>query len=56
MKRGARDHPIGIRDTLRNRRISKKRAPWRAALRSDQSRFSRDARAGDYGPPRRASR
>jgi IS5 family transposase len=27
MKRGARDHPIGIRDTLRNRRISKKRAP-----------------------------
>ena len=27
MKRGARDHPIGIWDTLRNRRISKKRAP-----------------------------
>jgi IS5 family transposase len=27
MKRGARDHPNGIRDTLRNRRISKKRAP-----------------------------
>ena len=27
MKRGARDHPIGILDTLRNRRISKKRAP-----------------------------
>ncbi len=27
MKRGARDHPLSIRDTLRNRRISKKRAP-----------------------------
>ena len=27
MKRGARDHPLGIRDMLRNRRISKKRAP-----------------------------
>jgi IS5 family transposase len=27
MKRGARDHPNGIRDTLRNIRISKKRAP-----------------------------
>jgi IS5 family transposase len=27
MKRGARDHPLGIMDRLRNRRISKKRAP-----------------------------
>ncbi|MGC9445442.1 MAG: IS5 family transposase [Candidatus Methanospirareceae archaeon] len=27
MKRGARDHPVGIADTLRNIRISKKRAP-----------------------------
>jgi len=27
MKRGARDHPIGFLDHLRNRRISKKRAP-----------------------------
>lgn len=26
MKRGARNHPIGIRDKLRNKRISKKRA------------------------------
>jgi IS5 family transposase len=26
MKRGARDHPIGIRDKLRNERISKKRS------------------------------
>jgi len=27
MKRGARDHPLGFLDRLRNRRISKKRAP-----------------------------
>jgi len=27
MKRGARGHPIGIRDKLRNKRISRKRAP-----------------------------
>jgi len=27
MKRGARDHPLGFLDQLRNRRISKKRAP-----------------------------
>jgi IS5 family transposase len=27
MRRGARDHPLGITDTLRNIRISKKRAP-----------------------------
>ena len=27
MKRGARDHPLGIRDKLRNLRISKKRTP-----------------------------
>jgi IS5 family transposase len=27
MKRGARDHPLGILDKLRNLRISKKRAP-----------------------------
>jgi IS5 family transposase len=27
MKRGARNHPIGIMDKLRNLRISKKRAP-----------------------------
>jgi IS5 family transposase len=27
MKRGAREHPLGIKDTLRNLRISKKRAP-----------------------------
>ena len=27
MKKGARDHPIGIRDKLRNKRISRKRAP-----------------------------
>jgi IS5 family transposase len=27
MKRGARNHPLGIMDKLRNRRISKKRAP-----------------------------
>jgi IS5 family transposase len=27
MKRGARDHPIGIRDVLRNKRISRKRSP-----------------------------
>jgi IS5 family transposase len=27
MRRGARDHPLGIADTLRNTRISKKRAP-----------------------------
>ena len=27
MKKGARDHPIGIRDQLRNARISKKRTP-----------------------------
>jgi IS5 family transposase len=27
MRRGARDHPIGIKDALRNARISKKRAP-----------------------------
>jgi IS5 family transposase len=27
MRRDARDHPLGIRDTLRNIRISKKRAP-----------------------------
>ena len=27
MRRGARDHPLGILDILRNRRISKKRAP-----------------------------
>jgi IS5 family transposase len=27
MRRGARDHPLGIADTLRNIRISKKRAP-----------------------------
>ena len=27
MKKGARGHPIGIRDKLRNKRISKKRAP-----------------------------
>lgn len=27
MKRGARDHPLGIMDKLRNLRISKKRAP-----------------------------
>jgi IS5 family transposase len=27
MRRGARDHPISIRDAFRNRRISKKRAP-----------------------------
>ena len=26
MKRGARGHPVGIKDKLRNRRISKKRA------------------------------
>ncbi|MCJ7731001.1 IS5 family transposase [Candidatus Bathyarchaeota archaeon] len=27
MRRGARDHPLGIRDLLRNRRISRKRCP-----------------------------
>ena len=27
MRRGARDHPLGIRDRLRNRRISRKRCP-----------------------------
>ena len=27
MKKGARGHPIGIRDKLRNKRISRKRAP-----------------------------
>ena len=27
MRRGARDHPLGIRDLLRNLRISRKRAP-----------------------------
>jgi len=27
MKRGVRNHPIGIWDTLRNKRISKKRSP-----------------------------
>ncbi len=27
MKKGARDHPIGIRDKMRNKRISRKRAP-----------------------------
>jgi IS5 family transposase len=26
MKRGARDHPIGIRDKIRNLRISRKRS------------------------------
>jgi IS5 family transposase len=27
MKRGVRNHPIGIRDKLRNKRISRKRSP-----------------------------
>jgi IS5 family transposase len=27
MQRGVRGHPIGIRDILRNKRISKKRSP-----------------------------
>ncbi len=35
MRRSVRGHPIGIRDILHNKRISRKRAPWRKTLCCD---------------------
>ena len=48
MKRAVRDHPLCIRDRLRNRRINTKQAPGEKTFRIDQAGFQRGTRVGDY--------